>query len=92
MTRSGFWLVHPPPVQLAGFVSPVSLDAAPLCFDAAYDALGTATIAANAIAATTLIFILMRASHRGSIMANGSVYAVAAPYAGQHVALLMNSS
>ena len=66
MTRSGFWLVHPPPVQLAGFVSPVSLDAAPLCFDAAYDALGTATIAANAIAATTtLIFEVMRSSPTG---------------------------
>jgi hypothetical protein len=53
--------VHPPPAQLAGFVSPVSLDAAPLCFDAAYDAPGTATIAANATAATTLIFKLMKA-------------------------------
>jgi hypothetical protein len=42
------------------------VDAAPLCFfDAAYDALGTATIAANAMAASTLIFEIMRSPPTG---------------------------
>jgi hypothetical protein len=58
--------VHPPPAQLAGFVASL---AAPLCFDAAYDAPGTATIAANAIAATRLIFEVIEGLPEGSIMA-----------------------
>jgi hypothetical protein len=55
------------------------VDAAPLCFcDAAYDALGTETIAANAMAASTLIFEVMRIPPtRIVIIANGNVYAVA---------------
>jgi len=44
-----------------------------LCFDAAYDALGMATIAANAMAAAKVIFEVMRVLPRGSIMANGNV-------------------
>jgi hypothetical protein len=53
--------VHEPPRHVLGFVYPVSVDAAPLCFcDAAYDALGTETIAANAMAASTLIFEAIR--------------------------------
>jgi hypothetical protein len=77
--------VHAPPVQLVGSV-------ADLCFDAAYDAPGTATIAANAMAAKALIFKLMRVLPRGSIMANGNVCAVADPTRREHAALPMNNS
>jgi hypothetical protein len=73
--------VHEPPRHVLGLVYPVSVDAAPLCFcDAAYDALGTETIAANAMAASTLIFEVMRIPPtRIVIIANGNVYAVAGP-------------
>jgi len=64
--------VHPPPVQEAGSV-------ADLCFDAAYDAPGMATIAANAMAAAKVIFEVIRVLPGGGIMANGNVCAVAAP-------------
>jgi hypothetical protein len=53
--------VHEPPRHLLGSVYPVSVDAAALCFrDAAYDALGTETIATIAMTASTLIFEVMR--------------------------------
>src|SRR5215471_18801282 len=55
-SRSGFTAVHAPPSHLV-----TSLDESlALALDAANDALGTATIAANAMAAATVIFEAMR--------------------------------
>ena len=82
--------MHAPPAQEAGLVYPDSVDAAPLCFDAAYDAPGMATIAANAMAAATVIF--MRTSHRGVASRQTEMSTLLLTHAAQHAALLMNSS
>jgi hypothetical protein len=67
--------VHAPPVQVAASVADF--------FDAAYDAPGTAIIAANAMAAATLIFMLMRVLPRG---------VASTPNAAHHAGAPMNKS